>query len=851
MAELHKLDNGMEVLLEENHAAPVISLHMLVKVGSAMEAKNEAGLCHLIEHMLFKGTPSRKVGAIAKDVEAAGGEINAYTSLDQTVFLINMASRFSGKGLSILADAICNPLFDKQELQHEKEVILEEIRRERDNPAHRNSELMFMNAYKRHPYKNPIIGRIETVKSFTRGQILDFYRRWYTPDNMTLIVVGQFKSAAMLNSIEKAFRSFKVQKPVHRKLPHEPASKGISIHLEENPIHATYFSMSFHIPEITHPDVPALDILSHILADTDSSRLQQEIREKKQLVNAVFSYAFTPKDPGLFIVGGLTSPEKTCKAITSIWDEIHKLYLSPIKNSELNRAKLIIKSHEIYEKETTGGQASKYAYFMATAGTHLFDQEYYRALQDVRVGDVRRAVQKYLTPENLTLVAVHPKGSQNIINTPAIKNHIERLRPTRQSVKKVESHVSPPVVSKLSNGIRLVLRENHTLPIVSCCAAVHGGLRFENKANNGINNLLALVISKGTKTKTAVQIAERIESIAGSIDGFSGRNTFGLRSEFLSDKFDEGFDLFAEVLTQPSFTPSEISKEKLQVLDAIKNQEDALSTLAFIKFLAALFPHHPYGLKVLGEKNSVKKIGRKQLLNYYQRMITPANMVVSVVGDISPDEVVTAAENKLALPGRKAPKLSAPKPEAPSEKAVTVEYRRPEKKQAHIVMGFLGPRIDSKDHYAVAVLNNILSGQGGRLFLKLRDRMSLAYAIGSTYFAGLEPGYIAVYMGTDPSKLTIATSGIKKELELLVKKGVSAEELSRSKNHLIGSYELEKQRNLNLAGGYAFNLLYGLGIKEVEEYPKKINAVSPAGILDAARKYLRLDAPVTAIVKPV
>jgi len=850
MAELFTLSNGLTVLLEENHAAPVISFHMLVKVGSAVEKKNEAGICHVIEHMLFKGTPTRPVGAIAQDVEAAGGEINAYTSFDQTVFYINMASRFAKEGLSILSDAVQNPIFDENELEREKEVILEEIRRDKDNPSHRCSELLFMKAYKQHPYKNPIIGNEETVKSFTQKQILQFYRRWYTPDNLSLIVVGKFDSKKMLKLVEELNKDFTGSNTPKMRLAKEPAPQKFAAYYEDNPIQATYFTFGFHIPEISHDDVPAIDVLSHILAGSESSRLPQEIREKKQLVNAVYAYAFTPKDPGLFFIGGLATPDKTEKALIAIIAEIHKLHTYPISTGELSRAKLMLRSNEIYEKETTSGQASKYAYFMATAGTHTFEKKYYQAIQDIRADDIRRVAQKYFTPENATLIVVNPKGDEKKINRERIKKAVKKLKPSRTSIMKTEKHVSPPILHKLSSGVRLIIREDHTLPIVSCCTATLGGLRFENKQNNGINNLLAQMITKGTKKNTAVEIAEKIESIAGSIEGYNGRNSFGVRAEFLSDKLGEGFDLLAEVLTEPSFSASEIKNEKYQILDAIKNQEDALTTMAFIKFLAHLFPTHPYGLRALGEAKTVRSLNRQMLIDYYNRLMTPENMVISIVGDVAPKEVIAMAEDKIMYAWKKGRKFQEPKPEKPNKKAINVEHRRPEKEQAHIVMGFLGPKITSNDHYVLAVLNNILSGQGGKLFLKLRDQMSLAYSVNSTFFVGLEPGYIALYIGTEPSKIDTAITGMRGELRQVVEKGVTQEELSRARNHLIGSYELEKQRNLSLAGSYAFNILYGLGLKEVEEYPMHIQRVSRQDIQRIAQKYLKLDAPVTAIIRP-
>lgn len=850
MANLYKLPNGLEVLLEENHAAPVVSFYMLIKTGAAMETDAEAGISHIIEHMLFKGTPSRSVGEIAIDVETAGGEINAFTSFDQTVFYINMAARFCDKGLSILADAVQNPLFEADELEREKEVILEEIRRERDNPQHRVSELVFMKSFKRHPYGRPIIGFESTVKSFTRTSLINFYKKWYTPKNMALIVVGAFETEKMLKRIKNAFAGFRGGGVPKKRPSVEPEQKKIVAYTEENPINAAYFSLGFHIPNVLHKDIPALDVLSHILAGTESARLTQEIREKRGLVNAIYSYAFSPKDPGILIVGGVTTPAKTVSAINAIWDEIVKLKVSPAKSGELERAKLNIRSAEIYEKETTSGQANKYAYFMAVAGDHEFERRYYRALQDVRADDIMKVVQKYIVPQNLTLAIVLPKKSGKTSIMRRIRRHIKTTPPIKTTVKKLRGRPTPPILKTLPNGIRLLIHENHALPIVACASASLGGLRLENRMNNGINNLLANTITKGTQSKTALEIAEKIEAAAGTIDGYSGRNTFGVKAEFLSDKFAEGFDLFAEVLTQPSFAASEVAIEKRQALEDIKNQEDALTALAFIKFLAALFPTHPYGLRLLGKKDTVRKISREELDAYYRRIVTPKNTVVSVVGDVAPDEVVKLAEARLKFKNARRGVFKPPRPEVPNKMPLTVEYKRPEKEQTHIVMGFLGPTLKSKDHYAIAVLNNILSGQGGRLFLHLRDQMGLAYAVNSSYFAGIEPGFIALYIGTEPRKAEKAIKAMKGELAALLQEGVTVEELTRSKNHLIGTYEIERQKCLAMAGAYSCNILYGLGAAEVDEYPNKIAAVTRADVTRAAKRYIHPSRPVTAVIKP-
>jgi zinc protease len=843
------LKNGMKVLLEENHAAKVVSFQALVKVGSANETDDEAGICHVIEHMLFKGTPTRPTGTIARDVEAAGGDINAYTSIDQTVYYINMATRFADRGLEILADAVRNPLFDADELAREAEVILEEIRREQDNPGRMSIEHLFEEAFKVHTYGRPIIGFPHTVKSFTREKLLGFHRRCYTPKNIVFIAVGDFGVDAMIKKIEKAFEGFDGGDAPVQNIPAEPEHVASSLFVKEMNIQSTYLSLGFNVPGLTHPDVPALDVLSHIVGGSESSRLEQEIKEKRRLVHNIYSFAFTPRHPGLWVVGAMLEDRDAERAIEAMQKEIAKLKVEAATSEEIARAKLNIRSNELYDKETVGGQAGKIASFMATADSHEFEATYYQKIADVSTEELRRVARKYLTAKNCTAALMVPNGSKWVSKRNAVMAAMTAPLDVRIPEKPVKRSERVERI-RLKNGALLLVIESHHLPLISISAASLGGTRFETPATNGISGLMTRLLTKGTKSRTAVQIAKDIEKIAGHIDGFSGRNSCGVRCEFLSEHLREGFGIFADVLANPRFEKSEVAKEKSMVLKAIKDQEDALSTLSFIKFLKALFPKHPYGLRQLGTKETVKKLTAEQLARFHHNTMRAEDLIIAISGDVNPHEVEALANELLAgLPRGKAksPKLKAdPKPKKP----VDVIVKKKEKQQAHIVIGFQGTTYRSSDRHAMAVLNNILAGQGGRLFRELRDKMSLAYAVSSTNQDGIEPGYFAVYIGTEPSKLDTAVAGILAELGGVCKGPVEAEELDRSKQYLVGTYDLTLQRNGAIASTHMFNQLYGLKLDEIEKYPQRIMDVTAEDVLKVARKYIDTGAYTMAVIKP-
>jgi zinc protease len=284
-------------------------------------------------------------------------------------------------------------------------------------------------------------------------------------------------------------------------------------------------------------------------------------------------------------------------------------------------------------------------------------------------------------------------------------------------------------------------------------------------------------------------------------------------------------------------------------LETIKNQKDSPVQLTYLVFQKLMFKHHPYGLPLIGSRESVQKITLGQIQKYYQKLLHPKNMVISAVGDFKTELLVD--ELAEAFSELKSGALYAPKVKKESrQKDIRKQVIRLKKQQAHVLLGFQAPTLTSLDHYPMQVLHHILAGQGGRLFLELRDKQSLAYTVTSWFIEGLDPGMFAVYIGTDPSKVDVAIAEIISELSKISSTLVSSEEIDRAKNYLVGNYELDLQRNSAIAGTLAFDELYGHGIKEFEEYPEKILKITAEEVLKAAKKYLTLNAYSLAVLRP-
>jgi zinc protease len=841
------MENGLKVILKENRGNPVTAIQIWTKVGSADEKDEEAGMCHFIEHMIFKGTEKRKVREMAKEIESLGGYINAYTSYDQTVYHITIASRYAGTGLDVLADAVQHSTFDPLELEREREVILEEIRMGKDNPSNKLFNQTMSTAFQHHPYRRPIIGFDHTIKFITRDQMVSFFKKWYTPSQMVLIAVGDFEATEMENSVRKTFEEFRSPSESFPKRNEEPEPMAARSAVSQGNFKETYLQIAFPITSATHEDTAGLDVLSHILAGGEASRLVQKIKLEKGLVNSVSSSSFTPKDPGLFIIGATLPPENVGKASEAILEELIRLRREGITGEELQRVKVNIESDLIYDRQTVQGEARKIGFYEVIAGDVQFEKEYMRRILLIQSEEIQRVVEKYFKPSRMVISLLAPSEKGSLFDEISLKAIAEKMKFDRSLAEKKER--TGVVKTVLDNGIRLIVKENRSIPIITIQASFLAGVRFEKEAQNGINQFMAVMLTKGTKNHSSLEIAKKVGKMAGSLNGFSGYNSFGLTFTFLSQHLEEAFSLFTEVMKEPTLDRDEMEKRRRVILASIQQQEDDLGRMVFKLFRKTLFEIHPYRMDSLGSVDSIRRLTQEDLKEYYRQTMAPENMVLTVVGDVDTNQMVLSVKRALGdLPRGNFVPPSIPQ-EPPPGKIRRAEIRK-EKEQAHFVLGFLGTTLQHGDRYALEVLDAALSGQGGRLFSELRDKESLAYALDFITNPNLDPGFIGVYMGTHPDKLEKAIEAVLRELKRVKEEGVTEEEVDRAKRYLIGNFEIGLQTNGAQANQMSLDELYGLGFDHYQKYPQEIQKIRRKDVQQVAQKYINLESYVLTIIRP-
>jgi len=737
---------------------------------------------------------------------------------------------------------VLNSVFDPQELEREKQVVLEEISMRNDRPQIMLYQETMSNSYKVHPYRLPVIGTVESVSSFTRDDILRYMKEHYVPENMTVVVVGDVRAEPVVEKVKELFSALPAQKPKEIELPQEPPKTEPKLFSVIKDVNQSQLAITLPIPPFNSKDTPVMDVLTSILGQGETSRLYNELRNEKGLVYTVSASAFTPKDEGLLEIFATLDKANIDQAMEAALTELFKFKYVLVDEDELDRAKLSLESDFIFNLERVDGQARVLGSFDILTGDPREDK-YLERVRAVTREDLMRVANKYFIAQRLTAGYLAPNSDALNLTDETLAAIIASAE---QSAKAsippslvTDSYLSDVYRFTLDNGIRLLVHENPQVPTVSFRAVFPGGLRSETLETNGAFAFISELLPKSTTNMTSRELSLMVHDMAGEITGFNGKNTFGLKANFLSRYFQEGMKLFADVLMKPAFDPAEADKIKPERLASLKQQEDNLAALAFKEFNRVLFQSHPYGLNTLGSEEAIKTLTPELLKKLYKEHATPGQLVLAVSGDVKANDVFDVVQK---LFGRWSSDqqesdieefLAPEPPEKPEMFAVARD-----REQVHIIIGFIGTDLKSKDRYALEVLETVLNGQSGRLFMQLRDKQSLAYSLSSFTLFGIDTGSLGVYIGTSPDKKQEAIDSTWKELDRIRSEPITAEELEKAKNIIVGHYELRLQTNGAQAMDMALSEEYGLGLDFGHKYIHEVIQVTPEDVLRVAQKYI-------------
>lgn len=822
-----KLSNGLTVIVQENHAAPVATVRCFVKnTGSAFEGKNlGAGLSHVLEHVAAGGTTLRhKEKEIEKIVNAFGGVTNAATSLDQTMYYIDCPAKNTMTAIGLIADSMQRVAFEPSEFNRELKVVRRELA---DGEVDRGRVLfamLYQTVYATHPVRHPVIGYIDVLNATTNQTIIDFYRERYVPNNQVFVVVGDVKTQAVLDEIAKQYAGVPRGRETYVNFEAEP--RQLSPREAVREMEGVTYDMTFAWPtvKLSHPDLFALDVAAYILGTGESSRLTERLRNQEQVVLGVGAGSDTPHYvDGMFLITASARPETWKKASEGILREVYRLRDELVSPEELAKAKKQKAAELIFSRQKIQQMADSFGHNMLATGDPLFDKAYVEGIQRVTAEQIRDVARRYFVPERLNRVIIAPPGG-------GPKSAAKTGEAKEGEVRKVT----------LDNGLRVLLKRDAKLPLVNMQAVVLGGSLLDDESTAGRAAMLGHMLERGTAKHSALQIAEYFDSIGGQFGTGAGRFTFFTSMSVLKEDFPTAAGLLAECFLEPAFPKDEFDKVQKLVLASIEARCDEPQSEISEMFFNNLPAASPYHILQEGTKESVGKLTPDALRALHAKILSPQNMVVTVFGDIESQkalELVQSHFGGLKSTPRAKP-ISFDRPNA-IEKNV-VKHKSIGKSTGMVMVGYPTASIlDKKEYAAMTLLDSIMSGYSypsGWLHNELRGA-GLVYSVHAFQMTGPVPGFFTVVAQTQPEKVNEVVERIGRNIDRAKSGNITDEEFSQAVKMVIAHHAQENTAVGEQAQRAAVEELYGLGYDYNKTFDARIEAVTLQDVIAAAKKY--------------
>ena len=561
--KIFKFDNGYTVVIKEIHSNPIVMLDTWVKTGSVNENDVNNGVAHFLEHLFFKGTKCHKRGEFEKILESKGGVFNAATSKDFTHYYIKIASNYFDTALELQSDMLLNVAIPQNELDMERKVVQEEIRRSKDEPTDVLYDNLNSILFSHHPYKRETLGTEQIIGSISRDKIFEFHDKWYTPSNMTTVIVGDVDAEKILPLIKKKFLACNCppqsSQTVVSKYPKEPFITKVTKKVEKGKYNTGYLMIGFKTTDIKNKkDIYALDLASMIFGDGRTSRLYQSIKEQKHLATSISASNFSMRDDGIFYIAATFEPKNYDELYKSVVQELHKFTSSKVTEEELNRAKTLMERSFIYSNESVGSVAGSIGYDMTVGGDISYYSDYLDDINKITPDDIYQAVNKYIKDNKMAISVVLPESTDQNLKP---VNNIIPVNTLKSTTKGVEQF-------SLNNGIDLILDPNRYNDIVSLSVLVKGGNYIEPIP--GLSTVIAGTLLKGTTSKNSLEIAKELENSGIEISPSPSDNYFEISFKSTKADFDKAFDILEDIMKHPTFPQEYIDKVKKDILSSIE-----------------------------------------------------------------------------------------------------------------------------------------------------------------------------------------------------------------------------------------------------------------------------------------
>lgn len=856
-----RLPNGLLALILPRPDQPVVSVQVWYRVGSREEEKGRTGLAHFLEHLMFKGTATLRKGDIDIVTMRNGGQNNADTTWDRTRYWFNFSRDRWERALEIEADRMRGSAFDEHEFRAERGPVLEELRRDRDDPWWRIHEAVDATAFHVHPYHNPVIGWVEEVTRVPREDVLAFYRRWYQPANCTVVVAGGADPDVAVRRIEELFGPIPSDPAPELSVPEEPPQEGERRIEIEMDVELPRLLAAFHTVRASDPRDPALDVAQCILAAGKASRLHERLVRKDRYAADVGAWNDARRDPGLFLVMmELNAGQDRAAAEAALWEEMDRLAADGPNAEELARAKQMLLSGVVYRLATASGAAEMLGSFQVLAGDWRMFRDVEARIEAVTADAVRDVARTFFRRSNRTVGWVVPRPEGAVAPPPIGGDEVhdhdaddapEETRPAPAILTRVPPRSGAPVDlavrrTLLPNGLRLLCMRRTGAPVLSVRAFVEAGMLREHRP--GVAAFVGECLDEGAAGRSGHDLAAFVESRGAALS----TGATGASMRCLTRDATGVLDALRDVLRSPDFAPDVIERKRGELVSQFLAENDDPAFVGRERLRAEIYGPHPYARRDKGSVEGLHEISREDLRKHHGTHFVPGGTIIGAVGDLPVADMEALLVERFGS-------WTGPAPRAPSPPAIPFPVQGREvrveedREQLHLFLGHLGIRRSDPDYHALLVADLVLgSGPGftDRLSKRLRDEMGLAYTVHARIARGadVEPGTFTAYIGTSPKTREAALAGMRAEIARFVADGPTDAEVDDARSYLLGSYVFGFETT-DVSAEHVVQLeRLGLGFDYPAKFARAIAAVTADDVREAVRRHVHPERLVTVMV---
>jgi len=888
----HSLKNGMTVLTMERHIAPLIYHQLTYRVGSRNETLGITGISHIVEHLMFKGTPKYGKGKASQVITKNSGVFNAFTMNDMTSYYEYLPANKINIAFEIESDRMQNCMFDPKEFKSEVEVIKQERRMRTESQANGIlQEAMNSLAYNSHPNQNPVIGWPSDLSHITRDDAFKYYKTFYTPNNSFLVLIGDFDTENMLATVKKYYENIPAGPTVPQVwASEEPQKVRKTFTLYHADITQPSFRMAFHAPTYDNQDAAPLRLAAMILCEKSrDARLYKRMIEDDQIATAAAGGFGMAKDPPLFQISvSVKTDSLVNKAESVVWDEINKMQNGVVEDHELQKVKNRYKFSQATNYIKNADIGSRISRYETYFGWDFFS-EFDSLVLAVTKEDIQKVMKKYFNPEQVTIGYSYPKEGAGKRKGKVSGNNEDEdaaekdngfqyspdkfyFQPPMEALELLQSFsaaadeevikpkpIEPMIKTlKLKNGVTIHTMENHLVPTVSIVGIFETGIipeALEGK-QPGISSFLGSVMNRGTKNLNYDQLSERMAFVPFSFSTSGSYKSFFFQGNSLVENADEMMKIGYDMVTDPLLSQEDIDKVRPRELLSARDRFKKTSIKSFYYLFNQLFEDHPL-TKINSTEESIKSITRDDLIALHQKYLDPSRLTILMVGDMTP-EAMTDLANKYFGNWNKSEKapdvIPTPKIKAFAKKEIKV-FSEKDYSECTINVGF-APFNDVKpeDEEIVAVLNHVLAGSAltSRMGIELRDKQGLIYGIKSELWSKSDGiGYWKFNTKTGPKNTEKVIKGIFSEIKKLIDGGITDTELTEAKQRLIGMLPFYVETPDD-ASQFVFEMIQNKQpFNFFDKKADRILSVTKEDVLRTAKKYFTLDKFIIVVDGPI